>query len=359
METNTLKRMWETRPPRIPQDQGGKAVIAGVCEGIGARFQIDPTLIRVLFVVLSLAFGGGFFLYLLCWINMPRFGLTRTPATSIATPKDQLTKVEKKERDTGWLLLLGLVIFFPSVAVASDMRGVLVTFVLFALGWYLAYQRQPEAPAGLLVVGGVAASASEGPAVDTSHLTVPEGYEHPGQKPPAWDPLGAAPGLWHLPDPVEPAPERAQAKKRYWLWVPVTLVLTTATVFALGVTSEVRLGNYSRFGSAYITVYDVDELPDQMGTSGFIGESYIDFTELEPLSEPKTVNIANNIGSTDIILPENVPVDINCKVNIGEAACPEERQNADKDGALLTINVQQRIGSVSAYYAREDAGEEN
>ena len=46
-------------------------------------------------------------------------------------------------------------------------------------------------------------------------------------------------------------------------------------------------------------------------------------------------------------------------MNIGEAACPEERQNADKDGALLTINVQQRVGSVSAYYAREDAGEEN
>ncbi|PLA15077.1 PspC domain-containing protein [Corynebacterium riegelii] len=359
METNTLKRMWETRPPRIPEDQGGKAVIAGVCEGIGARFQIDPTLIRVLFVVLSFAFGGGFFLYLLCWINMPRFGLTRTPANAISTPKDQLTKVEKKERDTAWLLLVGLVIFFPSVAVASDMRGVLVTFVLFALGWYLAYQRQPEAPAGLLVVGGEAVSTSEGPAVDTSHLTVPEGYEHPGQKPPAWDPLGAAPGLWHLPDPVEPAPERAQAKKRYWLWVPVTLVLTTATMFALGVTSEVRLGNYSRFGSAYITVYDVDALPEQTGTSGFIGESYIDFTELEPLSEPKTVNIANNIGRTDIILPQNVPVDITCKVNIGEAACPEERQNADKDGELLTINVQQRIGSVSAYYAREDAGEEN
>ena len=176
---------------------------------------------------------------------------------------------------------------------------------------------------------------------------------------PAWDPLGAAPGLWHLPDPVEPAPERAQPKKRYWLWIPVTLVLTTATVFALGVTSEVQRGKYSMFGSAHITVYDIDTLPEQTGTNGFIGESYIDFTDLEPLSEPKTVNIANNIGSTDIILPENVPVDINCKVNIGEAACPEERQNADTDSALLTINVSQRVGSVSAYYAHEDAGEGN
>ena len=40
MENNTLTQMWETRPPRIPENQGGKAVIGGVCEGIGARFHI-------------------------------------------------------------------------------------------------------------------------------------------------------------------------------------------------------------------------------------------------------------------------------------------------------------------------------
>ena len=347
METNTLKRMWDTRPPRIPDDQGGKAVIGGVCEGIGARYQIDPTFIRVLFVALSLAFGGGVFLYLLCWINMPRFGLTRSPWSTIITPKEQLTKAEKKDRDTAWLLLLGLFLFFP-LASTGDLRAVLVTFVLFAAGWYLAHQRQPEPPTGLLAGGPEETSTSNGPTVDTSHLTVPEGYEHPGYQAPAWDPLGAAPGLWHLPDPAEAAP--TQPKKRNWIWIPVTL-LTAATIFTLGVTSEVQRGKYSLFGSAHITVHDVDALPEQTGTSGFIGESYIDFTELEPLSEPKTVNIANNIGSTDIILPANIPVDVNCEVTIGETACPKETQNADADSALLTINVTQRVGSVSAYYA--------
>ena len=63
--TQTFTKMWETRPPRIPENQGGKAVIGGVCEGIGARYQLDPTFIRVVFVALSLAFGGGVFLYLL------------------------------------------------------------------------------------------------------------------------------------------------------------------------------------------------------------------------------------------------------------------------------------------------------
>jgi len=350
MENSALTQMWETRPPRIPENQGGKAVIGGVCEGIGARFNIDPTFIRVVFVALSLAFGGGIFLYLLCWINMPRFGLTRSPWAAIITPKEQLTAAEIKDRDTGWLLLLGLFLFLPSVSVAGDLRAVLVTFILFAAGWYFLHQRQPEPPTGLLVGEPEGARTSNRAAVDTSHLTVPEGHEHPGQRPPAWDPLGTAPELWHLPEPSEPAP--TQPKKRNWTWIPVALVLSAVSLVGLAFYSDLRDGDYGRFGSANITVYDIDTLPDQPGVNGFVGETYLDLSELEPLREPKTVEVSNTIGKVDVILPNNVPVDVNCQVTIGETACPEETQNADKDSALLTINVTQRVGSVSAYYAR-------
>ena len=303
---STFSQMWGTRPTRLPKDQGGEAVIGGVCEGIGARYQIDPTFIRVLFVVLSLAFGGGVFLYLLCWINMPRFGLTRSPWATIITPKGQLTKAEKKDRDTGWLLLLGLFLFFP-LASTGDLRAVLVTIVLFTVGWYFAHRRQPEPPAEL------------------------------------------APGSdrWHPPEQLHPAPAKMRP---LWLWIPVTVVLTLITVFALGVISEVRLGNYSRFGSAHITVDHEAALSDIKRPNGFVGDTFLDLTELEPLSEPKTVTLENPIGRTDITLPNNVPVDVNCQVTIGETACPEETQNADTDSALLTINVKQRVGSVSAYY---------
>ncbi|MCG7288890.1 MULTISPECIES: PspC domain-containing protein [unclassified Corynebacterium] len=312
MENNTLTQMWETRPPRIPENQGGKAVIGGVCEGIGARYQLDPTFIRVVFVALSLAFGGGVFLYLLCWINMPRFGLARSPWATIITPKDQLNRVEKKERDTGWLLLLGLFFFFP-LASTGDLRAVLVTIVLFAVGWYFAHRRQPEPPAELT----------------------------------------PSSGKWHPPEQTHPAPAKMRP---LWLWIPVTVVLTVITVFALGVVSEVRLGNYSRFGSSHITVEYEAALSDIKRPNGFVGDTFLDLTELEPLSEPRTITLENPIGRTDITLPDNVPVDVNCEVTIGETACPEETQNADADSALLTINVTQRVGSVSAYYAREDAG---
>ncbi len=45
--------------------------IAGVCAGLGEYFDIDPTLIRVLWV-LAVIFGGtGILAYIVAWIVMP------------------------------------------------------------------------------------------------------------------------------------------------------------------------------------------------------------------------------------------------------------------------------------------------
>ena len=45
--------------------------LLGVCGGLGEYFDLDPTLIRVLFIVFALVFGGGFLLYLILWIIIP------------------------------------------------------------------------------------------------------------------------------------------------------------------------------------------------------------------------------------------------------------------------------------------------
>lgn len=47
--------------------------IAGVCGGLGAYFNIDPTLLRVLFVFLALPGGlPGVLPYVLLWIVIPK-----------------------------------------------------------------------------------------------------------------------------------------------------------------------------------------------------------------------------------------------------------------------------------------------
>lgn len=47
-------------------------VIAGVCGGIGEYLDIDPTLIRLLWIV-AIFFGGfGLLFYFIAWIIMPK-----------------------------------------------------------------------------------------------------------------------------------------------------------------------------------------------------------------------------------------------------------------------------------------------
>jgi len=49
-------------------------MIGGVCAGIASYFDIDPTLVRLGYVVLSLMSScfPGFLLYIIMWIVIPR-----------------------------------------------------------------------------------------------------------------------------------------------------------------------------------------------------------------------------------------------------------------------------------------------
>ena len=46
-------------------------VIAGIAGGLGKYFNIDPLIIRILFVILALFGAGGVIVYLILWIAIP------------------------------------------------------------------------------------------------------------------------------------------------------------------------------------------------------------------------------------------------------------------------------------------------
>ena len=47
--------------------------LGGVCGGLGEYFEKDPTIIRVIFVLIILfSFGFGVLAYLLMWLVIPR-----------------------------------------------------------------------------------------------------------------------------------------------------------------------------------------------------------------------------------------------------------------------------------------------
>ena len=46
--------------------------VAGVCGGLAEHFNLDATLIRVLFVVLAVLGGSGLIIYVAMWIIVPK-----------------------------------------------------------------------------------------------------------------------------------------------------------------------------------------------------------------------------------------------------------------------------------------------
>lgn len=71
-------------PRRLVRTPDGK--IAGVAAGIGHYLGVDPTIVRVAFLVLAFAGGVGLLLYVACWIVMPKGEADVARATSPVDP---------------------------------------------------------------------------------------------------------------------------------------------------------------------------------------------------------------------------------------------------------------------------------
>lgn len=332
MNTQTINAMWETRPARIPSSQGGNAKIAGVCEGIGVRYQIDPTLIRILFVAAGLA-GGGLGVYLVAWLIMPRFSTQYSPIEAMIK---SLGDEYKKEKETGWWLLIALVIFgFSATSTSGDfLSGTSLVSLGLAFGaWYFLHTKQPTPPK-----------------VDTALIHPAPGFEMP--TPPAWDPLGAVPSLWHLPEPGAATPPPAPKKKSHgWIWIAGAVIILGCTALASMFSGRI-VDTMSEPASALIVVNSPDELQDSYDNG--IGDLNLDLSQLGPLPNDRTVNVTHDLGDLDLTLPKDVPVQLQChtsvsKYRVGESNCVSGLYNQG-DGHMLTVNITSGIGDVYIGY---------
>lgn len=57
---------------RLYKTEGNDKKVCGVCGGIAEYFDVDPTLIRVAWVIAALCGSMGFWAYLICAIIMPK-----------------------------------------------------------------------------------------------------------------------------------------------------------------------------------------------------------------------------------------------------------------------------------------------
>ncbi len=134
-------------PPSAPaaplERREQNKVVAGVCAGVAYRLGIDPNIVRVVAVVLTIFGGAGVLLYAIGWLLMPQ----ETTGTSLG---ERALRGGAPNGVTTVLLALALVVV--SVAVGAAIIGdagfaLVVLLVALTVGAVLLTRRASNTPA--------------------------------------------------------------------------------------------------------------------------------------------------------------------------------------------------------------------
>ena len=357
-----FKEMWASRPVRLPSDQGGGGEIAGVAEGIAVRYQIDPTLVRVVFVVTAFCWGGSIALYLLAWMFMPRYSKTTSPFEDAFGEKKDLPKnsdgKSTSEKSLGvTLAIIFAVGFILPLIFSSSSLTMLLPIAAGVGGWYLLHKRRLDAPAGLLATPQQHAEPPRDEHIDLSMFEPIDGYPFPDGRttPPAWDPLGAAPDTWHLPDPDPIVQEPQPKKKRRWgrvlgitaAVIAVWSLIIGGILLAFGFAANNPSWTSSDWGASSYAPANEEAVTDvyDVGICAFA----LDLSQTEGLgdmSQDRTITIDGGIAAINLDLPEDTPVNVTCDSGIGQSNCVELHH----DDAKLTIDIDAGIGTTTIDY---------
>ena len=357
-----FKEMWASRPVRLPSDQGGGGKIAGVAEGIAVRYQIDPTLVRVVFVVTAFCWGGSIALYLLAWMFMPRYSKTTSPFEDAFGEKKDLPKnsdgKSTSEKSLGMTLAIIFAVgFILPLIFSSSSLTMLLPIAAGVGGWYLLHKRRPDAPTGLLATPQQHAEPPRDEHIDLSMFEPIDGYPFPDGRttPPAWDPLGAAPDTWHLPDPDPIVQEPQPKKKRRWgrvlgitaAVIAVWSLIIGGILLAFGFAANNPSWTSSDWGASSYAPANEEAVTDVYDVG--IGAFALDLSQtegLDDMTENRTVTIDGGIGAINLDLPEDTPVNLTCDSGIGPSNCVDLHH----DDAKLTIDIDAGIGPTTIDY---------
>ncbi len=450
------RERWARRPRR----SGGDRKVAGVAGGIGRAVGVDPVIIRVAFVLLTIFGGSGILLYLLGWLLLPADGdevsavealigrgrsstppiltLVLTIITvvslgsvfSLGFPFLPLVigafialSIGRKRRQTAWQSGRA---GYPGVAAAPGpwasgphQQGGCHGFGSWgaqAEQWVArqAWSGPPSGKTGATADAGPPASPFETPAFwDAPHpggpttnapsgvrLTKdgPAGPPITAQQPPAWDPLGAAPFAWDLPEPTPlvpaPAARRPGVVGRVTLgatllvgglltagilagWWPLSLAAASATALAV-LAIGLFVGSLRGRGAALIgpgiflsvltlglTITGLDTtsaygqqswaptspatLSGQYVLNG--GQGQLDLRGLTvPEGQDLRTAVTVRAGEASVIVPADARLNVTCSTNAGEIDClgstldgirqeTTVTENGSAAGGTLTIDV--------------------
>lgn len=157
-------------PKRLYRAPGGK--IGGVAKGLAEYFNVDPVLVRLLFIV-ALLTGAGLVAYLVFWVVVPRAETWPPPGY------EEPTAAEAQRREGLSGVASGLTIVALAALLGAGLDGVggfLLPAALLGFGVYLLNQRAPkegQPPAPSTASGEAMSSGAERTAKESPGLVTP------------------------------------------------------------------------------------------------------------------------------------------------------------------------------------------
>jgi phage shock protein PspC (stress-responsive transcriptional regulator) len=223
-------------PPPPHQDldrlrrSGTDRYLSGVAGGIGRHFGIDPTVIRVLFVVLTFFGGAGVLVYGVCWLFVPEDGAAHAPIHVGNEPRKLLILAA-----VAIALVLAMSDAFHGFNVGWPIASMAVIVALVLIARDRREGRQHAGPPPYAPMAPMAPTAPSNPAAPTAPIT--ETSTAPGTS--AWPettmtlpPTPPAPPAWQPPEPAA-FPPRPRRTGVIWFWP--TLALIAIALGTLGV----------------------------------------------------------------------------------------------------------------------------
>jgi phage shock protein PspC (stress-responsive transcriptional regulator) len=365
----TIKDFWASRPRR-PRD-GRK--IAGVAAGIGRRYGIDPVVVRVALVTATIFGGIGLPVYLLGWLFLPEEN------DQVSAFESLIGRGESSvSKQFTLVLCIGLL---PTLSWAFGGAwfngGGFIGLGLLIAALYLLHRNRghlnrPVEPVAMHSGTG-AGTAVYGAASNPFAAYASAKTERP-DTPPAWDPLGAAPLAWDLPDPAPapapqpPAPPQRPRKKSgiglatFGVAIAVAgvgsaLAATGAPwftaghvvglvlgVLGLGMVAGSFLGGgrgliglavplgiagfvltavpFGQFDGGFGDIHEIPRTAAQLEPvyehSG--GQIDLDLTQLNS-DTPVRTTVSNGAGDTRVLVPHDADVTFRCENGVGSTDC--------------------------------------
>jgi phage shock protein PspC (stress-responsive transcriptional regulator) len=373
---DTARDFWANRPRR---PQGGR-IVAGVAAGIGRRYGVDPVIIRIALVVATFFGGAGVLFYLLGWLVLP-------------AEQDEVSAVEAlvgrgRSATPGSLTIVLIILLFPAFAYFTH-DGDFSTYVVAAgllLGLFLLHKGRADHQYAVRPTADPSQMTTTGESMtDQTRWMGPGDAPTTAQQPPAWDPLGAAPFAWDLPEPQpavapEPEPEAPRQPRRRsriglatlgfavvagaamfatGAFVPHVIVGILAGIVGLGMVAGAFLGggrgliplaallccfgvllNVGHVRNTQDIVNDASYLPTSLEsvqptyTAG-IGDISLDLTRLPNTGSVQT-KVSVGTGDVRVFVPSNADVTVTCSAPIGTVECLGSHENGANNGAITT-----------------------